>query len=328
MGDVGKRMSGGSFESGPSSMVRGGHRTVVRRGQSSSFGQGSARGTRLQEYHGKSNQRTNARISKLSIPGVKTAVNDVRLGVAMGRDVRPGTLIPAGASLRPGARVGSAIGSAIATPGRAAATTAGVVGGGLAARKISKMEPLFTPTNLLSRQAAAGKLVPQLNPVRSATPTAQAPTGRPATGTKAGGAGGQKAAGQPVANMGTTSSVGAMAGPKASSGTHSVTKAARSYDQEAGRQRRLGNAQAVTGVGGAGALVLAAREQRSAHRSSKVVPRTARSGSKAAAAVGHQAGKVAVSVRGAKLAGAGLAGLAASHRISRYSNNPSNRRWS
>lgn len=353
--NVGKRLSGGSFDKGPSTVVVGQARTRTRRGTLQRFGSGSlAHGTRrpqaLEHYS-------------------KGLGSDFRAGMNIGRDLRPNMPQVRGV-MKPATRAGNLVGAATATNRRklvlgvGLGTTAGVAGD-----KLSKAAT-FTPTSVLMR---AKPPAPAQVPASAAPPVSSQAGGQLRPGVlvpnaPAGGGNGSPAQAlggaksTPMKTNGTLKpttamgAVGSAAGAKVQKdwrdelpegGSHEDTRAAaraerrqppariggsraipvrvhsarpRHYDAEGNRQRRLGAAMAGTGIAGGIGVHSGVQHLRALNQRTKVVARQgASSGIK---------NVMAVDRRGAGRIAGGLAGLAAAGKLARYARDPRNREWS
>lgn len=264
--------SGGSYERGPSSMVRGGKPlTVARRGRSSRYGNNASHGTRLEVFRGHQDQ-----------PKTKLA------RFAKGPVWQPTSVALAQQPLTP--------------PNGVSAGPTSTAAGGL-------VKP--------------GMLVPS-----SGAPQANV-SGRAAGGQKSGSI---KASGKLKPSV-TTGSVGSIASaqpvkkddPPGTLRVRSHGPTHRHFDPESRRQRRLGQAQASTGIAGGGLIAAGVKSTKSFNERHKVVPLATHAN---AAASHHVAGSLAVRAKPAAAVAGGLAALAGSNKIRRYANDPRNREWS
>lgn len=341
--NVGKRMTGGSFTRGGSTIVAHGKTKVERRSKLARYGgNGVKHGSRkaLEEFH------------KFELPvGIKNFGRDAKFGMAMGRDQRPGMLVPTAGKLTSGAKAGKLLGAATATPLRTAGTIGGtaVGAGALASMKQNQnvnKGPVWTPTPVAMNAQPIGPVKPlSTAPVSTAAggqvkQGALIPSSKPAQANVAGRAAGGQKSGSIRANgkMGaaaTMGSVGSVAAaqpvkkddPPGTLRIRSHGPTHRRYDPESRRQRRLGQAQAATAAGGALLAGHGVHELRNLNTRAKVVNGLERVGEG-----GHKAsiepGARAVNRKGAALIGAGALGLAASNRVRRYANDPHNREYS
>lgn len=132
---VGKRMTGGSFTSGPSAIVRGSARTTARRNTVGRYGGHTVHGSRkaepgLEVYRSSSRSRVAKAFTPTNmLSALKDTGKDIATGMNIARDSRQGMLIPSGKPTM-GNKIGQAVGSATATPGKTAATvgTAATIG--------------------------------------------------------------------------------------------------------------------------------------------------------------------------------------------------------
>lgn len=331
--NVGKRMSGGSFTRGGSTIVAHGKTKVERSAKLQRYsGNGVKHGTRLLEHFSK---------------GV---VGDLKTGMAVGRDLRPGMLVPAAGKVTPGGTAGKLLGAATATAPRTAATigSASLLGMAAGRRQNVNKGPVWQPTSVAMNAqpiTPSNGVSTAPKPVSSAAggqmkPGMLVPTSKPAQGNVAGRAAGGQKSGSIRANgtMGSAATLGSVGTTAAAQPTKKAVAKAdgtllvrshgpnhRNYDPESRRQRRLGQAQALTGAGGAASAAGGIHHLKRLHRDTKV---TAREGVSTAGASTALRGVTPVSRRGATMVGAGVLGLAASNRIRRHANSPHNREYS
>jgi hypothetical protein len=317
---VGKRASGGSFESGPSTIVRGVSRGVRRRNSvSSSFGGTPGHGRRygpesgLEHYAGRSSVAKFDPTSVLSRTGklgqvVQTGMQTARTGAkTLGEGIRAGQMGSApmaspvgggpngtGGALGRSGKVllgtGQKLGQATSSPMRAAAT-GGAIGAAGTAATATAMGGQKDPNQNVGKadyqnwqDEMPGGGTPhhvRQHQARQAA-NAQRETARE-----------QKRADRK--NMVTP-----MRGSRP-----------RNYDPEAHRQRRIGSAQGVANTAGAASLAAGAHEYRKLNLTRRKLGQGERVLNRSAA------GRI----------GGGALALAAGEKIRRHGNDPRNRAW-
>lgn len=306
--------SGGSYERGPSSMVRGGKPvTVARRGRSSKYGNNASHGTRLEVFHGSQDQPKTklARFAKGPVwQPTSVALAQQPLTPPNGVSAAP-TSTAAGGLVKPGMLVPS--------NGAPQANVSGRAAGGQKSGSIK----------------ATGKLKPSVTTGSVGSIAAQQPVKKAWSARKAAADVGDLAR-KPLVAFGAGASAERVnrkikdrkVKKDDPSGTlrvrtHGPTH--RHFDPESRRQRRLGQAQASTGIAGGGLIAAGVKSTKSFNERHKVVPLATHAD---AAAAHHVAGSLAVRSKPAAAVVGGAALLAGSNKIRRYANDPRNREWS
>jgi hypothetical protein len=332
--NVGKRMSGGSFDSGPSTIVRGVARQRVRRNTTlaryaGTPGHGKRYGPEpgLEVYRGRSTVAKGvfSPTSVLSRAGklgetLQGAGQQVMSGIKAGQ---AGNAAQAGSAVGRGGKAlvatGQKLGQATATPMRAA-TTGGAIGatGTVAAQTA-------VPGQKDPNGVGKAALHISMSELRIRDPQARArisTTRDRALRHRAHGA---------RQSLREFNRAGDQRLSEAQRSVHKADRergvmvtrlhgsSPRNYDPEAQRQRRLGSSQGVANTVGAAGVAGGAAHLRELNRKAKV---TARDGT----STGVRRA-IAVNRRGGAMLGGGLAALAVGEKVRRHANDPRNRAW-